>query len=171
MARKPSVQAAEVTAAEQVVKYTRDARVLRSAMAVLLAGVYGMSLRETGAAIGRSRATVTRILAESRPPVSQPDRPRPNWGGRRRQNLSPEEGQAFLAPSFADAERGGILVVAPIKAAYQKAIGRPVPDSTVYGLLARHGWRRALATLEPDAQRIHRLAAWPWIMEPNFNAN
>jgi len=49
---------------------------------------------------------------------------------------------AFLVPCVAEAERGGVLVVAPIKAAYERAIGRSVPDSTVYRLLARHGWRK-----------------------------
>ena len=142
MARKPSILAAQVAAAEEAVKTTRDARELRQAQAVLLPVHHGLSLAETGRIIGRSKATVGRMLAESRRQVEESDRPRPQWGGRRRQNMSPEEENAFLAPFFSEAERGGILVVAPIKAAYEKAVGRRVPDSTVYRLLARHGWRK-----------------------------
>ncbi len=56
--------------------------------------------------------------------------------------MSPEEEAAFLAPFFAQAQRGGILVVAPIKTAYEQALGRKVVGSTVYRLLARHGWRK-----------------------------
>ena len=56
--------------------------------------------------------------------------------------MTPEEEAAFLAPFFEQAKHGGILVAAPVKAAYEKALGRKVPDSTVYRLLARHGWRK-----------------------------
>ena len=142
MARKPRILAAQVSAADQVVRVTRDARELRQAQAVLLPARHGLSLEETGQVTGRSKATVARMLAESKRQVEEKDRARPQWGGRHRQNMRPEEEAAFLAPVLADAERGGILVVAPIKAAYEKAVGRSVPDSTVYRLLARHGWRK-----------------------------
>jgi transposase len=140
MTRKPSIPAERVAAAERVVRVTRDARELRQAQALLLPVRHGLSLEETGRVIGRSKATVARMLAESRRRVEAPDRPR--WGGRRRQNMSPEEEKAFLAPFLSKAEQGGILVVAPIKTAYEQAIGHNVPDSTVYRLLARHGWRK-----------------------------
>ena len=142
MARKPRILAAQVAAAEQVVKVTRDAQELRQAQAVLLPVRHGLSLEETGRVTGRSKATVTRMLAESRRRIEEPSRPRPRWGGRRRQNMNPEQERSFLEPFLSTAERGGILVVAPIKAAYEKAVGRGVPDSTVYRLLARHGWRK-----------------------------
>ncbi len=142
MARKPIIIAEQVTAAEQVVKMTGDARELRQALAVLLPTHHGLSLEDTGKIIGRSKATVGRMLSESKRRVEEPERPRPRWGGRRRQNMSVEEEEAFLAPFVSEAERGGVLVVAPIKAAYQQTLGRGVPDSTVYRLLARHGWRK-----------------------------
>jgi transposase len=142
MARKAGDGAAQVAAAERVVRESRDVRELRRAQAVLLPAHHGLSLEETGRVVGRSWASVARMRSEFRSQVEEPNRPRPQWGGRRRQNMSPEEEAAFLAPFFAEASRGGILVVAPIKATYQKAIGRRVPDSTVYRLLARHGWRK-----------------------------
>ena len=40
------------------------------------------------------------------------------------------------------AERGGVLVVPPIHAAYEERIGSSVAASTVYRMLARHGWRK-----------------------------
>ena len=141
MAWKPRILTEQVAAAAQAVKMTGDARELRQAQAVLLAH-HEMSLEETGKIIGRSRATVGRMLAESRRRIEEPDRQRPKWGGRRRQNMSVEEETAFLAPFVSEAERGGVLVAAPIKAAYEQALGRSVPDSTVYRLLARHGWRK-----------------------------
>ena len=87
MARKPRILAAQVAAALTAVKITGDARELRQAQAVLLAH-HGLSLEETGRIIGRSRATVGRMLAESRRRIEEPDRPRRQWGGRRRQNMS-----------------------------------------------------------------------------------
>jgi hypothetical protein len=63
-------------------------------------------------------------------------------GGRRRELLSIEEEKAFLAPWIEKAEAGGVLVVPPIHLAFQEFVGHEVPKSTVYRLLARHGWRK-----------------------------
>jgi len=63
-------------------------------------------------------------------------------GGRHRQNMSLEEEGSFLAPFFDRAQAGGILVVSEIKAAYEAQLGREVAESTVYRMLARHGWRK-----------------------------
>lgn len=63
-------------------------------------------------------------------------------GGRHRQNMSLEQEEAFLAPFFDRAKAGGILVVTEIKAAYEAQLGRGVAESTVYRMLARHGWRK-----------------------------
>jgi transposase len=71
--------------------------------------------------------------------------------------MTPDEEKIFLAPFFEQAKAGGILVATPIKAAYERAIGRSVPHSTVYRLLARHGWRKIAPgkrhpKRNPDAQ-------------------
>lgn len=63
-------------------------------------------------------------------------------GGRRRQNLSIEQEDEVLRPFLEEAGSGGILVVNPVKIAYEHAVGHVVPKSTVYRLLARHGWRK-----------------------------
>jgi len=52
----------------------------------------------------------------------------------------------MLGPFLDEAKKGGILIVSPIKSAYEQTVGREVPDSTVYRMLARHGWRK----LAPD---------------------
>lgn len=142
MARKPKGTAALVDAAEEAVKRASGARDLREAQAVLLPALHGLSLEQTGRLMGRSRATVVRLRGRFKRGVEQPEEPGRQWGGRRRQNMTLEEERAFLAPFFDQAKEGGILVVAPIKAAYEEALGRKVPDSTVYRLLARHRWRK-----------------------------
>lgn len=63
-------------------------------------------------------------------------------GGRRHQNMTVEEEAAFLAPFFDQAKDGRVLVVTEIKLAYEAALGREVPESTIYRLLGRHGWRK-----------------------------
>ena len=63
-------------------------------------------------------------------------------GGRRRENLSVEDEKRLLKNFIKKAKGGGVLVVTEVKAAYEKAVGRPVPKSTVYRMLARHGWRK-----------------------------
>lgn len=63
-------------------------------------------------------------------------------GGRRHQNLTVAQEQALLAPCQQEAQAGRLVTARGIKTRYQTAVGRPVPDSTVYRLLARHQWRR-----------------------------
>lgn len=63
----------------------------------------------------------------------------PGRGGRRHQNLTPGE-EARLLAGFA--EPGGLLEVSRVQRAYEQAVGHAVPKSTVYRMLARHGWRK-----------------------------
>jgi len=65
-------------------------------------------------------------------------------GGRRHQNLTLEEERALLAQFTEKAEQGGMLVVREVRAGYEKAVARRVPKSTVYRMLARHGWRKVM---------------------------
>ena len=68
----------------------------------------------------------------------------PGKGGRRHEYLTLQEEQAFLAPFFAQAARGEIATVAQIQGAYEAKVGHEVDDSTIYRLLARHGWRKLM---------------------------
>jgi transposase len=63
-------------------------------------------------------------------------------GGRHRQNLTPEQEQELLLPFLEQAAAGGVLVVAPVQAAYEAVVGRPVHHSVVYRTLHRQGWRK-----------------------------
>jgi transposase len=65
-------------------------------------------------------------------------------GGRYPQNLTVEPEQAWLLPFLEPAEAGGVLVVAPVPAAEEAVVGRPVPHSVVYRALPRPGWRQIL---------------------------
>jgi transposase len=65
-------------------------------------------------------------------------------GGRHRQNLTIEQEKELLFPFPEQAETGGVLVVAPVQAAYEAAVGRPVHHSVVYRALPRQGWRKVV---------------------------
>jgi len=65
-------------------------------------------------------------------------------GGRYYQNLTLEEERQLLQEFLAQSEKGGILEVSRVKAAYEKVLGRKVPKSTIYRMLARHGWRKVV---------------------------
>jgi len=68
----------------------------------------------------------------------------PGKGGRRHQYLTVPEENEFLLPFFAGAERGEIATSAEIWKAFEKRVGHPVDDSTIYRLLHRHGWRKLM---------------------------
>ena len=70
---------------------------------------------------------------------------RPGRGGRRHQNLTQEEEARLLQSFLPRAEQGRLLEVSRVKQAYEQAVGHVVPKSTVYRMLARHGWRKLAA--------------------------
>jgi transposase len=63
-------------------------------------------------------------------------------GGRHRQKRTFEQEKELLAPFLEPAEARGVLVVAPVPAAYEQRLGRPVHHSVVYRALHRQGWRK-----------------------------
>jgi len=84
----------------------------------------------------------------------------PGRGGRRRENLTPAEEEALLADFRKPAQHGGILVVSEIRAAYERAVGHPVPKSTVYRMLARQGWRKLAPRPRHPRSDIQAQEAW-----------
>lgn len=63
-------------------------------------------------------------------------------GGRHNQHLTIEEEDRFLAPFIKAAQVGGVIVATDIKQKYEELVGRKVPKSTIYRLLARNDWRQ-----------------------------
>ena len=76
----------------------------------------------------------------------------PGRGGRRNENLSFRQESKLLAPFLKNAEKGRILIVSEIRKAYEQKLGKRVPPSTVYRMLARHDWRKIVPRpLHPKA--------------------
>lgn len=108
---------------------------------VLIRATLGSSASEIAQLLGWSTATVhvlhSRWAKEGEAIFEVHGR-----GGRHHQHLTPEQEQQLLAPFVQRAEAGGVLTVAEIQQAYRKRVGKEVARSTVYRLLARHGWRK-----------------------------
>lgn len=108
---------------------------------VWLRAAMGMSSEQVAIAVGFNPATVKKIwsqyFAHGEKALLGVGR-----GGRRRANLSIEEERSLLSRFLHEDKDGGVLVVSEVKAAYEAAVGRTVPKSTVYRMLARHGWRK-----------------------------
>jgi transposase len=119
---------------------------LRQAQAVVLPLDYGLSLAQTAGAIGRSVGWTSHLRNRFLAGEIAGDGQRQARGGRRRQNMTPEQERDALAPFLDRARTGGILVVGQVKAELEAAMGRPMALSSVYNLLHRHGWRK----LAPD---------------------
>jgi transposase len=70
-------------------------------------------------------------------------KPKP-CGARLRQNMTVAQEKALLARFAKAAGAGELLNIHDLKRAYEQAIGRDTSNSTVYALLARHGWRKLM---------------------------
>lgn len=125
----------------ELLKETKTKSDFRRVQCIWLRAAFAMSSDEVALAVGFSPATVKKLWSQyfsggEEVLIGQ------GRGGRRRANLSLEEEQKLLVHFFDKAESGEVLVVNEVKAAYEKAVGRTVPKSTVYRMLARHGWRK-----------------------------
>lgn len=63
-------------------------------------------------------------------------------GGRRNYRLTIEEERLFLSPFLKKAEGNNPLIVSEVKEAYEELTRKSTHKSTIYRLLARHGWKR-----------------------------
>jgi len=131
VARKASLDRSVVQVALRGLKRAKTVSELRRAQAVAFPDGFGVDLQRTGEMIGKSRTSVARLRREFVAWARGKELPSENWGGRRRQNMTRDEEARLVAPFFHTARKGGILTVSPIKEAYEQAVGRRVPDSTI----------------------------------------
>jgi len=149
MSRKcKGVDEVNLEKAAEIIRTTTDAHELRCAQAFLLPYILGFNLEQVSIIIGKSYATTERLRKEFSFTVNGRKTSRKEWGGRRRQNMTFDEEQVLLAPFFEKAKEGSVLIVTPIKIAYEEKTGRTVAESTIYRMLARHNWRK----LAPDTR-------------------
>lgn len=124
----------------------KTASELRMAQALLIPLKFGLSLDDTSIALGISKSWTFRLRQRFGRIQGGQKPPRRKQELRNRARMTLEEEAALLAPYIEQAKQGGVIIVPPLKAKIEKALGRPMAQSTVYAMLHRHGWRK----LAPD---------------------
>ena len=145
MARAARFSGEEIARARQLRDKATTVMELRKALSVLLVSEAGLDAIQTAEILGISERTVFRNRGSIR---HQDERRRNTWGGRRHYSMTIEEERDFLGTWEAKANKGGVLSVPPVHAALVERLGRSIPMSTTYRLLARHGWRK----VQPDTK-------------------
>ena len=164
MSRPRRIDPKLVAKAQTLAAQASNTKELRAAQAVLLPALAHTTLEQTAALLGVGRATVPRLQQSFREGL-EPAGVSRRWGGRRRALMTPEEETAFLAAWAEPAREAGVLVVAPLRAAWAEKLGRKkVAPSVVYRLLARHGWRK----VAPDTRHPKSDPAAPAEWKKNF---
>jgi transposase len=116
---------------------------LRAAQAVLLPLELGLSMKQTALAIGRSVGATCTLrpryiqVLNGRRPASRGMR-----GKRNRAKASLEREAQILDEVLREAATGGVVIVPPLKPQVEAKLGQPLALSTLYQMLARHGWRK-----------------------------
>jgi transposase len=145
MTRTANFTEEEIAKARQFRDQSKTALELRKALSVLLIAEGGLDTDKTSEILRISERTVFRNQEYI---CNQDESIRNTWGGRRRYTMTVEDEQEFLRDWEARATEGGVLSVTPIHAALVEKLGRSIPISTTYRLLARHGWRK----IQPDTK-------------------
>ena len=145
MARHIQISIEDIQRAKQLRDQATTLAEYRKALSVILPAELSIDADKTAALLGTSRRTVFRDRIRIR---DQGNTPQNLWGGRRHCAMTVEEEREFLAHWIDKAIIGGVLTVPPIHAALVKRLGRDIPMSTTYRLLARHGWRK----VQPDTK-------------------
>lgn len=146
MARKAG-GADQLEAAKQLLKKAKTADELRAAQAIVLPLALGLSLAQTAEAIGRSvGVTCTMRTQFARTLSGEEKAKRGKRALRNRAKASLEKEAEILDEVLAQAAVGGIVIVPPLKPLVEAKLGKSMALSTLYQMLARHGWRK----LVPD---------------------
>ena len=122
-------------------KEARNKAEFQRVQCLWLRAALGLNANQVAQALGWRPTSVRRLQAQYwRQGEALWQRPR--RGGRRHENLPVAKEAQLLAGFLQRAERGGLLEVSRVRQAYEQAVGHAVPKSTVYRMLARHGWRK-----------------------------
>ena len=131
----------EITAIEKARKENKNKRA-EARLKALELRAKGATAKEVSEATGFHPASVTRLVAKYRDYGLEAISGN-HYGGNRR-NMSVEEEAAILAPFRKRAEKGEMIEVKEIEAAYQAAVDHPISVSQIYFVLHRHGWRKVM---------------------------
>lgn len=145
MTRKAYYTEEEIARAHRLRDQAKTAKDLLKALSVILVAEGGLDADKTSELLGISERTVFR---NRRKINNQNEGMKNRWGGRRHYMMTVEEEAEFLHGWETRAIEGVVLSVPPIHSALVEKLGRSIPISTTYRLLARHRWRK----VKPDTK-------------------
>jgi len=139
-----------IGAAHKQLSEAKTLEELRSAQAVIFPLYFGLSMAQTGQALGISKGWACHLrrafITSQALPEQDRAPPAKAGSGKGRAYLRHQQEQEFLLPFVEKASRAGILIVSEIRQALNEKLGRTTAIGTTYNLLHRHGWRK----LAPD---------------------
>ena len=139
MAKSYAISQSQLVEIETARKKNRNKNIERR-LYVLVMRAEGKSLEEISEKTGYHISTASKLIARyMRDGISAIAEN--HYKGNRR-NMSFEEEAAILAPFIERAERGEMVDIKEIAAAYQKAVPHKISDTQIYHVLHRHGWRK-----------------------------
>ena len=141
MAKSYAISQSQLVEIETARKKNRNKNIERR-LYVLVMRAEGKSLEEISEKTGYHISTASKLIARyMRDGISAIAEN--HYKGNRR-NMSSEEEAAILAPFIERAERGEMVDIKEIVAAYQKAVPHKISDMQIYSVLHRHGWRKIM---------------------------
>ena len=162
--------------AQDLLKKAKTVEELRTAQAVALPLLFNLSIEQTAQIIGRSvGATCTLRTNFCREQAGEARPKRSKRELRNRAKASLEQEAKILDEALTEAATGGVVIVPPLKPVIEAKLGKPLALSTIYAMLARHGWRKVAPDKihpksDPDAQEDWKkncMGAWQK-KEPDF---
>lgn len=141
MATRYKFSTEEIDAIKDARKRNRDKRVDKR-LQVMEMSAEGKKATEISVATGFHEHSITRIVRRYKAGGLEAITGN-HYGGNRR-NMSFAEEEALLAPFKEQAEKGELVEVSVIEAAYREAVGHSIGTSQIYYVLHRHGWRKVM---------------------------
>ena len=140
MARKRWLQG-DISEISQAMRECKDSNEYRRIQCVHLGILYScMTAKEIGEITLYSESRVKAIHVNYR--ANGLEGLKDSRGGRYREYMSAEEEAKFLEPFEQKSQTGALVVAGEVKKAYESKVGNEVHESTIYRLLARHGFRK-----------------------------
>ena len=141
MAKSYAISQSQLVEIETARKRNRNKNIERR-LYVLVMRAEGKSLEEISEKTGYHISTASKLIARyMRDGISAIAEN--HYKGNRR-NMSFEEEAAILVPFIERAERGEMVDIKEIAAAYQKAVPHKISDTQIYYVLHRHGCRKIM---------------------------
>jgi hypothetical protein len=151
----------QIEAARTLLREATTVEQLRQAQAVLLPLELGLSLEQTAKAIGRSpSATCAMRMRFVQVQAGRRAAPRRKSQLRNRAATTLERESEILDEILKAATEGAVPMIPGLKSALENRLGRPVALSTVYRMLARHGWRKLAPDIRPPQSHPTAGGAW-----------